>query len=346
MDNKEYEKFKKYLNEEKDDQKSISESEQKNISQTNTGMTKIIISSVLTALITVIILFFFFVFLVGEFGMLGNSSAGIESSVPKISNENQVNNIYNENINGVISVLNMKNVGSASQVIRQYSQSGKIPSSIEQSAGSGFVYKDDSEDGYYYAVTNNHVVDGSDSLQVVLNSSDLENDDPINAELVGTNSEYDIAVIKFKSNKDITPLKFADSDKIAPGDDAIAIGSPYGTDFQGSVTEGIVSAPIRTYNDPSTGDDMEYIQTDAAINPGNSGGPLLNSKGKVIGMNSMKISDSSSDNIGFAISSNEIQKIIKEIENGNSDSNGSSSDSSNSNDNPHITIKRNGNKLN
>lgn len=232
------------------------------------------------------------------------------------SKDLDVNQIYQDSVDSVVSVINLQKISTGSSILDQYlQQQQETNESGEQEAGtgSGFVYK--KENGYYYAVTNNHVVEDSDDIEIVLNSTDLEKDEPIKAEIIGVDTAYDLAVIKFKSSKDITPLKFSNSDEIYPGQQVMAIGSPYGVDFQGSVTEGIISAPIRTSTDTS-GNELSYIQTDTAINPGNSGGPLLNSDGEVVGINSMKIAETSSDNMGFAIPSNTIVEIINQIESG------------------------------
>ena len=110
-------------------------------------------------------------------------------------------------------------------------------------------------------------------------------------------------------------LTFGDSDSIRPGDSALAIGNPLGLDFSRSVTQGIVSATNRSMTvDTSDGAwELNVIQTDAAINPGNSGGALINSSGEVIGINSMKISESGVEGLGFAIPSNDVIPIVNEL---------------------------------
>ena len=140
--------------------------------------------------------------------------------------------------------------------------------------------------------------------------------------VVGSDTYSDIAVVKIASDKVSTVAEFADSAKITVGETAIAIGSPLGTDYANSVTQGIVSSLSRTVT--MTNDDGETIstnaiQTDAAINPGNSGGALINIEGQVIGINSSKISSTSSsgesvEGMGFAIPSNDVVKIINQLE--------------------------------
>ncbi len=219
--------------------------------------------------------------------------------------------IYNKYADSVVSVVNLKQISIRDFFGNTYTTDEEV----QQGVGSGFVYKKDN--GYYYALTNNHVIDGSDSINIVLNSDDINEDNVdeniIDAEIVGTDENYDVAVLRFKSNKDITPVELGTSSNLLPGQNVVAIGSPYGTDFQGTITKGIISAPTRTL----AGEDNEeytYIQTDAAINPGNSGGPLFDADGRVIGMNNMKIADSESDNMGFAIPIDTAIEIATQIE--------------------------------
>ncbi len=225
-----------------------------------------------------------------------------------------VGRIYDNTVDSVISVVNMKDIKVSNDMLQKFLEEYYGSDSVEQGVGSGFVYK--KEGGYYYAVTNNHVVEESDEIGVITTESSKEegSNKLIDAKIVGTNPDYDVAVIKFKTSKDIKPLDFADSDKIFPGQEVYAIGSPYGTDFQGSITKGIVSAPIRQMYNKESKKKNQYIQTDAAINPGNSGGPLLNQEGKVIGMDTMKIAESESDNMGFAIPINVVKEVIADIE--------------------------------
>lgn len=208
--------------------------------------------------------------------------------------------IYNNYANSVISVVNLKQISIRDFFGNVYTSDEQV----QQGVGSGFVYK--KENGFYYALTNNHVTDGSDSIKIVLNTEDANKDNiednVINAQLVGADEDYDVSVLKFKTNKKITPVKLGTSSNLLPGQSVVAIGSPYGTSFQGSITEGIISAPARAFSDSDNKDETkEYIQTDAAINPGNSGGPLFDAEGNVIGINNMKIALSGSDNMGFAI---------------------------------------------
>lgn len=185
----------------------------------------------------------------------------------------------------------------------------------EYSEGSGVIYS--KQNGKGYIVTNNHVVSGSDSLEVI-----LADGTKLSAKLVGTDSTTDLAVLEISGDKVPATSNFGNSDNISPGDPVIAIGSPLGSQYATTVTQGIISATNRTIEtqDQNTGQangEATVIQTDAAINPGNSGGPLVNTAGQIIGINSMKLASStdgtSVEGIGFAIPSNEVVKIINQL---------------------------------
>lgn len=182
------------------------------------------------------------------------------------------------------------------------------------SEGSGVIYKKDGK--YAYIVTNNHVIANAQKIDIQLASGEK-----ISGELVGADTYSDIAVIKVTTDKVSTVAKFADSDSINVGETAIAIGSPLGTTYANSVTQGIVSSLSRTVTSKSEDGQTistNAIQTDTAINPGNSGGPLINIEGQVIGITSSKITTSSSsvsvEGMGFAIPANDAVQIINQLE--------------------------------
>lgn len=184
----------------------------------------------------------------------------------------------------------------------------------EAGEGSGVIYKKNGNDAY--VVTNNHVVDGAAGLEVV-----LKDGTKVKGELVGTDSYTDLAVIKIDGSKVDTVATFGDSEALKVGEPAIAIGSPLGSAYANSVTSGVVSAKARTMTDENTGINATVIQTDAAINPGNSGGPLINIAGQVIGINSSKLASTQTststiavEGMGFAIPSNDVVKIIDQLE--------------------------------
>jgi serine protease Do len=192
------------------------------------------------------------------------------------------------------------------------SQSSDSSDLQTQSEGSGVIYKKDGKTAYI--VTNNHVIDGSDAIEVI-----LKDGTKVEAKLIGADQWTDLAVLSIPADKVKTVATFGNSDDIKVGEPAIAIGSPLGTNFATSVTQGIVSAKDRSVAMDIDGDgvedwDMTAIQTDAAINPGNSGGALINLAGQVIGINSMKISQDTVEGMGFAIPSNDVVKIINELQ--------------------------------
>lgn len=182
----------------------------------------------------------------------------------------------------------------------------------EAGTGSGAVYRTDGERAFIF--TNNHVVDGSDAIEVLFSDGEV-----VEAELVGADEYTDLAVLAIDAEHVESVAEFGDSEALTIGEPAIAIGSPLGSDFALSVTAGVVSGLNRTVPVDINGDgtidwEMTAIQTDAAINPGNSGGPLVNVKGQVIGINSMKISSNVVEGMGFAIPSNDAVSIINELE--------------------------------
>lgn len=167
------------------------------------------------------------------------------------------------------------------------------------SLGSGFII-----DAAGVVVTNNHVIADADEINIIMNDGTK-----IKAELVGVDKKTDIAVLKFKPVKPVTPVKFGDSDKLRLGEWVIAIGNPFS--LGGSVTAGIVSARNR---DISQGPYDNYIQTDASINRGNSGGPLFNLEGEVVGVNTLIISPTGgSIGLGFAVPSRTVARVVDQL---------------------------------
>ena len=178
-------------------------------------------------------------------------------------------------------------------------------------SGSGVVYRVDGKTAYI--ITNAHVVSGATDVQVV-----FSNKESVNATIVGSDTYSDIAVLKLTADFDMTAIKCGDSSLLDQGETVLAIGSPLGIEYAGTVTQGIVSGIDRTVsvdlNDDGQEDwDMNVIQTDAAINPGNSGGALLSANGEVIGINSVKYSDTSVEGIGYAIPINTAAPIINDL---------------------------------
>ena len=247
------------------------------------------------------------------------STTTVKTSPTALSNKGagDVSDVVANVKNAVVSVINKQSINQNS-LFGNYGQSRRQNQKTEDSdlttasEGSGVIYK--VENGYAYIVTNNHVISGSQELEVLMADGTREK-----AELIGADKWTDLAVLKIKADKVTTVAEFANSDEVKAGQTAIAIGSPLGTEFATSVTQGIVSAKDRSVPTDVDGDGKQdwvvnAIQTDAAINPGNSGGALVNAAGQVIGINSMKISKSSVEGIGFAIPSNEVVSIINQLE--------------------------------
>ena len=203
--------------------------------------------------------------------------------------ENSDGGFVVKDVSDVVQKVRPSVVGVITESFQTYSTS---------STGSGIIL---SEDGYI--VTNNHVVEGGDSIAVTLDDGET-----YAAELIGTDVKSDIAVLKIDA-QNLPAAEFGDSSQVEVGEAAIAIGNPLG--LNGTVTAGIISAVDREIQVGSS--NMVLLQTDASINPGNSGGALLNEYGQVIGVNSAKISSEDSEGLGFAIPSNTAGPIVKEL---------------------------------
>ncbi|MFP5116342.1 S1C family serine protease [Bacillaceae bacterium C204] len=180
--------------------------------------------------------------------------------------------------------------------------------SVESGSGSGVIFQKNNDTAYI--VTNNHVVEGATKLEV-----SLFDGEKATAEVVGTDALTDLAVLKIDAKYVTATADFGDSSTLRPGDQVYAIGNPLGLDLSRTVTQGIVSATNRSIAiTTSAGNwDTNVIQTDAAINPGNSGGALINPQGQVIGINSLKISESGVEGLGFAIPSNDLIPIVNQL---------------------------------
>lgn len=268
--------------------------------------------------------------LLGAFMMLyfsGNLKTTLNDSKQNIKTSNVVYNNTTDTTkaakkvqNAVVSVINYRKNSNSSldDLYGQLFGAEKEESTDDLSVyteGSGVIYK--KEGGSAYVVTNNHVIDGSENIEIMLSDGTK-----IVGKLVGSDTYSDLAVVKISDKKVSTVAEFANSDKLNVGEIAIAMGSPLGTEYANSVTQGIVSSLSRTVtlkNDDGETISTNAIQTDAAINPGNSGGALINIEGQVIGINSSKISSTSTageavEGMGFAIPSNDVLKIINQLE--------------------------------
>ena len=243
-----------------------------------------------------------------------SSSEKVTVSNVNYDNETSVTEAVSTVQDAVVSVIGYEqSSGSVDSLFGSQNSSDELTVSSE---GSGVIYK--KEGDYAYLVTNTHVIAGAQQIDIQLSSGEK-----VEGELVGSDTYSDIAVIKIDASKVTTVAEFADSDTIKVGEIAIAIGSPLGTVYANSVTQGIISSLSRTVTTQSEDGQIistNAIQTDTAINPGNSGGPLINIQGQVIGITSSKITfvDASSnvsvEGMGFAIPSNDAIAIINQLE--------------------------------
>lgn len=207
----------------------------------------------------------------------------------------------------VVSVINMQRIQSIIPGINTTSDEAE-----EAGSGSGVIYK--TEGDIAYVVTNQHVVDGAEEIKI-----NLESGDSVDAELVGSDIWTDLAVLSIPSDVVETTIEFGESSNLLVGEPAIAIGSPLGEIFSGSVSQGIISGldrsvPVDLDGDGSIDWEASVLQTDAAINPGNSGGALIDANGRLIGINSMKIGIASVEGIGFAIPVDEVMEVTSQLE--------------------------------
>ena len=255
----------------------------------------------------------------GENGSVTTSSSGTTKVNKSKTTSGTMTSAYKKVQNAVVSVLNYKYTSSSSSSSDIYSMFGYGDSDSSDSSsskksltlyseGSGVIYT--TANGKGYIVTNNHVISGAAKVKVILASGKT-----IAAKVVGKDSTSDLAVLSIDSKYVTQTASFGDSRSLQSGQTVIAIGSPEGSEYASTVTQGIISSPSRTITYNSN--QMTVIQTDAAINSGNSGGPLVNSDGQVIGINSMKLSSSSSgdsvEGMGFAIPSNEVVTIVNQL---------------------------------
>ena len=239
-----------------------------------------------------------------------NSTTITQTSV---KNENSTTKAVDKVKDAVVSIITYS--ANSQNSLFGYSESDTDTNTEQVSSqGSGVIYKKDGE--YAYIVTNTHVINGANKLDIR-----LADGTKVPGEIVGTDTYSDIAVVKISSEKVSAVAEFGDSSQLTVGETAIAIGSPLGSEYANTVTQGIISSLNRTVSlksEDGQAISTKAIQTDTAINPGNSGGPLINIQGQVIGITSSKIATNggtSVEGLGFAIPSNDAIKIIEQLEN-------------------------------
>lgn len=246
---------------------------------------------------------------------------GVASNPTDNNSSNQENITINvDNTNSPATAVAIKVspsiVGIQVTTITNYGPYGNYESSGE---GSGVIYTDDG-----YIITNYHVISNmltssgeknpNSTLTVYL---DQDTSNEISGEVIGYDQSADLAVIKINKTG-LTEVEIGDSSQLKLGDTAIALGNPGGLEFMGSITQGIISGLDRIIQTEDSYENLTLIQTDAAINPGNSGGALCNTKGELIGINSVKLVETGYESMGFAIPSNDVVKICDSIiQNGN-----------------------------
>ncbi|MGP4073703.1 S1C family serine protease [Piscibacillus sp. B03] len=231
-------------------------------------------------------------------------------STPSGDGENkQINVELNSQITEVVENVSNTVVGVVN--IKQQSIFGQSESQ-QGGVGSGVVYKQAGDSAYI--VTNFHVIQGADSVEVV-----FSDEEQVEAEVIGGDVYTDLAVLKIDAQHIDQVIELGSSDNLKVGEPVLAIGNPLGLQFAGSVTQGIISGKDRLIPQDFNGDgnidwQSEVIQTDAAINPGNSGGALVNMDGQLIGINSMKYASTELEGLGFAIPIDIARPLIEDLE--------------------------------
>ena len=229
-----------------------------------------------------------------------------------VKNENSTTKAVDKVKDAVVSIITYS--ANSQNGLFGYGESDTDTNTEQVSSqGSGVIYKKDGE--YAYIVTNTHVINGAKKVDIR-----LADGTKVPGEIVGSDTYSDIAVVKISSEKVSAVAEFGDSSQLTVGETAIAIGSPLGSEYANTVTQGIISSLNRTVSlksEDGQAISTKAIQTDTAINPGNSGGPLINIQGQVIGITSSKIATNggtSVEGLGFAIPSNDAIKIIEQLE--------------------------------
>ena len=267
----------------------------------------------------VVILISFFSGVLGTFTTLQlsqkqNTSPTNTTTVSKtaVKNENSTTQAVDKVKDAVVSVITYS-ANSQNSLFGSTETDTDTNTEQVSSEGSGVIYK--KEGNFAYLVTNTHVISGAKKVDIR-----LADGTKVPGEIVGSDTYSDIAVVKIAADKVTTVAEFGDSDQLTVGETAIAIGSPLGSEYANTVTQGIVSSLNRNVSlksEDGQAISTKAIQTDTAINPGNSGGPLINIQGQVIGITSSKIATNggtSVEGLGFAIPSNDAINIINQLE--------------------------------
>ncbi|MCG3087343.1 S1C family serine protease [Sporosarcina cyprini] len=227
----------------------------------------------------------------------------LQSERVSVDINTDITGIVNDVADAVVGITNL-------QTVRDFWSSSETTREI--GTGSGVLYK--KEGGKAYIVTNHHVVEGSQGLEVT-----FDDGTKVDGKLIGSDVWTDLAVVEIDASHVDTVIEFGDSDALKRGETVMAIGNPLGLGFAGSVTVGVVSGkdrsiPIDLDKNGTIDWQADVLQTDAAINPGNSGGALINLAGQLVGINSMKITQETVEGIGLAIPINVAVPVIENLE--------------------------------
>lgn len=227
--------------------------------------------------------------------------------------ESELKTLQNKQPEQVIQTTQVvhSNQSDVSEVYQKVAPSVVTVINIPHGTGSGVIYLVDGNKAYI--ITNHHVIDQSQNVKIILNTGE-----ELDAKVLGSDSLSDIALLEVNTDLDLVPIEIGDSSLLNVGETVLAIGSPSGQNFSGSLSVGVVSGKDRvievdTNNDRRPDWEMVLVQTDAAINPGNSGGALVNMAGQLVGINTLKLLDLTVEGMGFANPVNEVVNILSQI---------------------------------
>jgi serine protease Do len=232
--------------------------------------------------------------------MMNNNTQRVVAQPISVQVDNATVRAVEKAENAVVGVINIR------RVTNWFNEE-----SIQSGEGSGVIFE--KKNGKAHIITNFHVIEGAQRLEVALPSGDK-----VEAKILGADMFTDLAVLEIDGSKVTTVAELGDSKSLRVGEPAIAIGNPLGLEFSRTVTQGIISSvdrsmPVDLDNNGQDDWELDVIQTDAAINPGNSGGALVNIHGQVIGINTLKIAREDVEGLGFALPINDVKKIVAEL---------------------------------
>ncbi|MGN7469072.1 S1C family serine protease [Brevibacillus sp. SAFN-007a] len=238
----------------------------------------------------------------GTSNVMSNPAANLFATPVSVKVETGTVNAVKKVENAVVGVIN---IGRARSNWFSNTQD------IEQGEGSGVIFE--KKGGKAHIITNYHVIDQAQKLEVALASGEK-----VEAKVLGADPYADLAVLEIDGSKVTAVAELGDSSTLQVGEPAIAIGNPLGMKFSRTVTQGIISSlersmPMDLNEDGQDDWELDVLQTDAAINPGNSGGALVNIQGQVIGINTLKISKAGVEGLGFALPINDVKVIVSEL---------------------------------